>query len=746
MNTPSKFGVFFIALSACAGEPTIETSEQSATVFDCSDPGQRLTCAPPGQSNKKFICHATGAGDYKKLSVSVNANHHAGESHGGNAPDQNPGASANDLGGGTGLDCECAPRACENDCTGATPGDTCEDDNECTGDGTCSASGCQAGPALPAGTACGDSELHECNGAGTCVEYPNVVVNEVESNGGTRGDWIELYNAGSTPADISGFSVLDADDTHTPYVIPAGTVIPVGGTFIVEEAQLGFGLGGGDSARLFNPNGTLVDSYTWTAHAVTTYGRCPNGTGSFTTQPTSTKNAPNDCSIPLKLNEVESNGGNPGDWVEYLNVSAIPVDVSGFVFKDADDSHAYVIPAGTIVAAGGYLVLEEAQFDFGLGGTESARLFDTNGNIVDAYNWTSHAAVTYGRCPNGTGDFTDNTTSTKGAPNDCGPGGPSTADPWPGRNAVVVVDETGTFVGNMSGLFYEPAAGADILWAVRNGPSQLYKLTFNGTNWVPEAGGGWDAGKTLHFPDGSDEPDTEDITRADLSTQDIYAVTERNNIPGNVSRPSILRFDLSQPGVDLDATHEWNLASDLPVVGANIGLEGIAWIPDSALTAAGFFDERLGHTYNPAEYPGHGTGLFFVGLEADGNIYGYALNHIDGTFARVATFASGDPTSKALSYDRDVGYLWSTCSAGCANQTSVLAIDTTPGSPTQGRFVLLQQFLRPSSMDNVANEGLAITPETECVGGQKPFFWADDGDTNGHSLRADTIPCGPFIP
>jgi hypothetical protein len=31
----------------------------------------------------------------------------------------------------------------------------------------------------------------------------------------------------------------------------------------------------------------------------------------------------------LRINEVESNGGTPGDWVEVLNTGATPVDIGG---------------------------------------------------------------------------------------------------------------------------------------------------------------------------------------------------------------------------------------------------------------------------------------------------------------------------------------------------------------------------------------------------------------------------------
>src|SRR6188474_1163170 len=87
------------------------------------------------------------------------------------------------------------------------------------------------------------------------------------------------------------------------------------------------------------------------------------------------------------------------------NPSASPADISGFAFRDNDDTHTYLIPVGTTIAAGGYLALDEAEFGFGLGSADSARLFDATGVPVDSYSWTAHAATTYGRCPNGAGAF-----------------------------------------------------------------------------------------------------------------------------------------------------------------------------------------------------------------------------------------------------------------------------------------------------------------------------------------------------
>ncbi len=61
----------------------------------------------------------------------------------------------------------------------------------------------------------------------------------------------------------------------------------------------------------------------------------------------------------LAINEVESNGDD-NDWVELVNTSSAPIDLSGWHFLDSDSTHtAYTLPAGSTIAAGGYLVVDE---------------------------------------------------------------------------------------------------------------------------------------------------------------------------------------------------------------------------------------------------------------------------------------------------------------------------------------------------------------------------------------------------
>jgi len=124
------------------------------------------------------------------------------------------------------------------------------------------------------------------------------------------------------------------------------------------------------------------------------------------------------------INEVESNGGTPNDWVELTNVGSTTVDISGWILRDNDDADAFVIPTGTTVAPGAFVVLDTFALstttgNFGLGASDNARLFMPDGTtLVDSEMWTAHAAGTRSRCPDGTGPFSDRA-STKGAANSC---------------------------------------------------------------------------------------------------------------------------------------------------------------------------------------------------------------------------------------------------------------------------------------------------------------------------------------
>jgi hypothetical protein len=280
---------------------------------------------------------------------------------------------------------------------------------------------------------------------------------------------------------------------------------------------------------------------------------------------------------------------------------------------------------------------------------------------------------------------------------------------WPGGSTTRTADGTNVFGTNLSGLSFESAG---VVWAVKNGPSTLYRLVPSGSTWKV------DQKRSLAFADGQGDPDAEGVVH---TPDGLFVAVERDNDNGGVSRPMILKY-----GTGGTAVAEWELGG-MPDVDPNDGPEAISWVPDSYLTSNGFKDSS-GRIYNPADHPGHGSGLFFVGLEATGEVYVYALQ---GAEAKLLNrFASGHPQVMDLEFDGSK--LWAICDNNCGGRTTTLAV-------SGGSFKVTATYNRPSGLPNVNLEGFAISPS--CVNGKKVVLWADDNNTNGHALRSGSVNC-----
>ena len=393
----------------------------------------------------------------------------------------------------------------------------------------------------------------------------------------------------------------------------------------------------------------------------------------------------------MVINEVESQG--VADFVELFNTGAASVDLDGYVIRD-DGGNSFTVPAGTTIAAGGFYAVD---VPFGLGNNDAARLFAPAdlGTPIDSYAWTAHAAQTYGRCPDGTGVMTETSSPTRGAANVCPPP-PVPALAWPGRSTVSFADAVQVPGGNLSGLAYQPSGSTapGVLWAVRNGPSTLYRLLYDGTKWTPDTANGWSAGKQLFYPTGFGIPDAEGVTLAGGDPSGVYVATERDDAFGGVSRPAVLRYDVSSAAATLNATKDWNLTGDLGGLPPNAGPEAVTWVPDDFLVSKGFRDEARAEPYNPANYPDHGAGLFFAGIENDGKLVAYALNQTTGASARVATIPSGFPAVMALDYEPESTHLWAVCDNTCNGRSATL--DIAQAGADAGRFVVTNTYERPT--------------------------------------------------
>ncbi len=129
-----------------------------------------------------------------------------------------------------------------------------------------------------------------------------VVINEIMAsnsstamdNAGDYDDWIELYNNGTQPADLSGYILTDNPASINKWTIPPGTILAPNDYLIIwadEDSSQGplhanFKLSAsGESLMLLDAGEALVDSVSW-GQQVTDYGyaRMPNGTGNFVIQ------------------------------------------------------------------------------------------------------------------------------------------------------------------------------------------------------------------------------------------------------------------------------------------------------------------------------------------------------------------------------------------------------------------------------------------------------------------------------
>ena len=574
---------------------------------------------------------------------------------------------------------------------------------------------------------------HPTPGAANSCVMPDVVINEIESNADTT-DWVEVVNTGTTAVDVSGWSVMDSDPTGhaaetTP--LPAGTILAPGAFFVFDQpANFVFGLGNGDTVTIRDANGNTVDEHVYAAHADGVWARCADGNGEFTDLAVSTKGLRNACGNPVRINEVESDGGSPDDWIELVNPTTAALDVSGIVVKDDDDAHAYAIPAGTTIDAGGYLVIEREPLGFGLGGGDSVRLFDGE-LLIDETTWgEGHAATTWGRCPDATGVFAVTAESTKGAANSCV--GELVFSPWPGSAEVRVVDSIPTFLEDSSGLDVQETADGAFLWAVDNGEGRIWKLEAHADGSVEKVDG-WDEGKRVRFQKdaanpGAAGPDTEGITVD--SAGSVYVASERDNSAKGVNQNVVLKVDPDAAAGDLVAEQEWDLTALLPAVGANLGMEAVQWVPDTAL-AGTLFDDNTDSAYDPADYAGHGDGLFFVAVEDNGHVYGFALA-ADGTATLVSEIAPGLAGVMALDYDTVRNTLWAVCDDGCQDRSAEITLNGT-AQPD------LAHYERPAGMPDINNEGFATSPASLSVDGQRPVWWFADGFAS-EALRTGTLP------
>lgn len=293
-----------------------------------------------------------------------------------------------------------------------------------------------------------------------------LLINEVAASG-APSDWVEVYNAGTTPIDLTQVNITDdlaAQSNKTPL---KGRIQPGEyKVFQLDSTWPGFKLKGDEEVGLFDSAGRLIDSANWDEGESPkggSFGRIPNLTGPFkklysptpgkanvdekpAPEPQPEPSTPDagpapDKTMPpeptpepsqpdqtnptsaLVINEISA-AGDPNDWFELYNGGKTTIDLSKYsVADDLTDKAARVLfPAGTQIKPGEYKMFELTTKwpNFKLKSDEELGLFDAQGNTVDHVDWKkddSPSGQSYGRSPNGTGPFKTQTKPTPGKAN-----------------------------------------------------------------------------------------------------------------------------------------------------------------------------------------------------------------------------------------------------------------------------------------------------------------------------------------
>lgn len=269
----------------------------------------------------------------------------------------------------------------------------------------------------------------------TASSVPKITISEVNYNSEPSidsGDWIETWNYGNTPINISNWQIKDANDIHT-YTFPLGTVIAPNSRLIIPnnipkfksqfptvayQTYLPFNLNNTtDQLRLIDDSNNLIQTTTYLDtdpwHPATDgLGRTLElkTPGSLISDPSnwfagciggSPGNAYTACAENLIIDEINYKSlpnADASDWIELYNKTATDINISGWQFADISNNNRYTIPNATTIPANGYYVLfqdatkfntlfplvsnKTGPFSFGLDANgEGLRLFDNTGKL-----------------------------------------------------------------------------------------------------------------------------------------------------------------------------------------------------------------------------------------------------------------------------------------------------------------------------------------------------------------------------
>jgi hypothetical protein len=208
--------------------------------------------------------------------------------------------------------------------------------------------------------------------------YVGGILNEIRPSGGAaQPGFIELYNPLGTTLDLGQHVLLSSHGDF--YRLPANASLSSRAFLSLPDTQLGFNVRAEETTyALLAPDGaTIIDAVEVApVGAGNSAGRHPDGDEDVFVLVNPTLGAANvyNFTSPVVINEIHfhppfvapsggclANCSDAEQWVELHNRSASVVNLSGWSLTKGVD---FTLPAGTIVPAGGYLVVAASLATF----------------------------------------------------------------------------------------------------------------------------------------------------------------------------------------------------------------------------------------------------------------------------------------------------------------------------------------------------------------------------------------------
>lgn len=294
--------------------------------------------------------------------------------------------------------------------------------------------------------------------------------------------------------------------------------------------------------------------------------------------------------------------------------------------------------------------------------------------------------------------------------------------PWPSGSWSSAVNLTGTMdaagITDLSGLHWNPLTNC--LYCIQ-GDGHLRVLQLNTvSNMFSQL-----ASKVV--PDGP-----EGITQVSFSANEFYTIDENNY--------EIRKFTHNASFANMTEARHWNLlASPSPMTNTgNSGPEGIVFVPDSFLTAAGFVSQATGTAYTSVKGMG---GLMFVAHQDGGYIWVFDINpNVNNDFVYVGKYKTNRAESCDLSFDRSTGMLYILHNITGNNKLEVTDLSTTLLSGNQRKFVVKSEYYITNPGDGNDNiEGIAITPKCPDTNTVNVWLCRDVESSEDDAVQQDAI-------